>query len=58
MFFLVINCGSCNEGDHETGIEEFTTLQLAEQRIADLKKRNIYGNARIINGESVEEHDW
>lgn len=57
-YHVYFSVGSCNQGDHEVGLQEFHTLAEAQLFVADLEKKELYGSAVIVHGEQVESHNW
>jgi hypothetical protein len=54
-WFLYYNSGSCNYGDHYSGLETFDTLKDARERVAFLQKEN-FNNLfyTLIEGRVIE----
>lgn len=56
MFYVYYNSGSCNFGDHDSGLEEFPSLEAALEFIEEKKKHwDIDGSWCIIRGEILED---
>lgn len=56
-YFLVINSGSCNDGDHITCVDEYPTVEAAKEALALLRERYIIDSdayVTLIHGEEVE----
>lgn len=52
-YFLYFDTGSCNYGDHKTGLEQFDTLEQAQLREAEITQRDSDAYTQIIKGEMV-----
>lgn len=57
-YHVYFSVGSCNQGDHEVGLQEFNELAEAQLFVANLEKNGIFGSAVIVHGVQVESHDW
>lgn len=55
-FFLYFEYGSCNDGDHVTGFEEYTDSTTLSKRIQEIKDSEMFkwnGRMRVIIGTYV-----
>lgn len=53
-YFLIWDYGSCNEGDHTTGIGEYDLLESAQAEGERIDQRNGgYGSYTIIFGTEI-----
>lgn len=55
-FFVYWDKGSCNDGDHDTGLEEFDSAKAALERIKEIKSFNFAfnGYVTLIEGDTVD----
>lgn len=55
-YFVYWNKGRCNDGDHDSGLEQVADLDAAIRLKAEIQKTNFYGDwdtVRIIVGEEL-----
>ncbi len=55
IYFVFYDFGSCNYGDHQTGLEPFSTEEAARTRIAQLKKEQYDPTISLIRGEMLDD---
>lgn len=52
MYFVYYNCGWCNDGSHDVGLEEFNTMEQVEAFIKEIGYCD--GPITVIEGREVK----